>query len=282
MRKYKKWIAVAGAGLAVLMLTVVALPAAAAGTVSASVQHRGGPMGGGVNETYLAQALGITAAELQTAQQTAYVAGIDQALAKGLITQAQADALKQGNGEFGRFGGRELHGFLGLAGDTSIDPNALLAKALGITTEDLQAARVKAQDLALAQAVTDGRITQEQADQMKAEQALKTYLDGQGLQTQMQTLYQDAVKQAVKAGVITQAQADAILSNQGTFGMFGHHGGMRGFEGFEGSGGMHGFNGRGGMRGFDAPGNAAPNSATPNNPTPSGFYPGGATSGSRL
>jgi len=270
MRKFKKWIAVAGAGLAVLMLTVVALPAAAAGTASAPLEHRGGPMGGGANDTYLAEALSITAAELQTAEQTAYVAGIDQALAKGLITQAQADALKQGNGT-GRFGGREMHGFLGLAGDTTIDPNALLANALGITTDELQAARVKAQDLALAQAVTDGQITQEQADQMKADQALKTYLDDQGLQTQMQTLYQDAVKQAVKAGVITQAQADAILANQGKFG------GMHGFDGFGGRGGMRGHGGRGGMHGFDAPGNT-----TPNNTTPSGLFQGGATFGSNL
>ena len=62
---------------------------------------------------------------------------------------------------------------------------------------------------------------------MKAEQALKTYLSDQGLQTQMQTLYENAVKQAVTAGVITQAQADAILANQGAFGKFG---GMHGFD----------------------------------------------------
>jgi hypothetical protein len=269
MRNLRKLAAVAGAGLAVLMLTVVALPASAAGTVSAPLAHRGGPMGGGANDTYLAEALGITATELQTAQQTAYEAAIDKALADGLITQAQADALKQGNGS-GRFG-REMHGFLGLAGDTAIDQDALLADALGITTDELQAARVKAQDLALAQAVTDGQITQEQADQMKADQALKTYLDDQGLQTQMQTLYQDAVKQAVKAGVITQAQADAILANQGKFG------GMHGFDGFGGRGGMHGPGGRGGMHGFDAPSNT-----TPNNTTPSGLFQGGTPSGSSL
>ena len=271
MRNLKKLAAVAGAGLAVLMLTVVALPASAAGTVSAPLAHRGGPMGGGANDTFLAESLGITAAELQTAQQTAYEAGIDQALAAGLITQAQADALKERSAASGRFGGRELHGFLGFGGDTTIDPDALLADALGITTDELQAARVEAQDLALTAAVEEGQITQEQADQMKAEQALKTYLSDQGLQTQMQTLYQDAVKQAVKAGVITQAQADAILANQGAFGKFG---GMHGFDGFGGRGGMHG---RGGMRGLDAPGNT-----TPNNTTPSGLFQGGATSGSNL
>ncbi len=193
---------------------------------------------------------------------------VDQALAAGLITQAQADALKERSAASGRFGGRELHGFLGFGSDTTIDPDALLADALGITTDELQAARVEAQDLALTAAVEEGQITQEQADQMKAEQALKTYLSDQGLQTQMQTLYQDAVKQAVKAGVITQAQADAILANQGKFG------GMRGFDGFGGRGGMHG---HGGMRGLDAPDTTAPS-----NTTPSRLFQGGATSGSNL
>jgi hypothetical protein len=264
MRKLKKWAAVAGAGLAVLMLTVVALPAAAADTVSAPLAHRGGGMGGGANDTYLAEALGITAAELQTAEQTAYTAAIDQALEKGLITQAQADVLKQGNGANGRFGGRELFGFLG-RGDTTIDQNALLADALGITTDELAAARVKAQDLALTAAVEDGRITQEQADQMKAEQALKTYMEEQGFQDQAKTLYENLVKQAVQAGVITQAQADAILSKLSDSGKFG---GMRGFDGFGGPGG----HGRGGMRGFDAP-----NSTTPSGAAPSRFFQGGGS-----
>ncbi len=166
-----------------------------------------------------------------------------------------------------------MHGFLGLAGDTTVDPNALLADALGITTDELQAARVKAQDQALAQAVTDGQITQEQADQMKADQALKTYLDDQGLQTQMQTLYQDAVKQAVKAGVITQAQADAILANQVRL----KFGGMHGLRWLRRSRRDARPRGRGGMHGLDAPDTTAPN-----NTTPSGLFQGGATSGSNL
>ena len=178
-------------------------------------------MGGGASETYLAEALGITAAELQTAQQTANQAAIDEALAQGLITQAQADALKASSDTFGR-GGRGFHGFLGM-GDSTIDMDVLLADALGITTDELAAARVEAQDLALAAAVEAGNITQEQADQMKAEQSLKTYLDEQGYQTQIQTLYENLVKQAVQAGVLTQEQADSILSNQGGLG------GMRGF-----------------------------------------------------
>lgn len=239
MKNIKKWLAVAGVGLTLMTATVVALPAAAADSVAAPVLHGSGPSGGQSDE-YLAQALGVTAAELQTAQQTAYEAAIDQALAQGLITQAQADALKQQSGQFGR-GGRGFHGFFGLD-DTTIDMNALLAEALGVTTDELAAARVEAQDLALAAAVEAGNITQAQADQMKAEQALRTYMQEQGLQTQIQTLYENLVKQAVQAGVLTQEQADTILSNSNGFG--GHLDGMRGF------GGGHG---RGGMRGFPAP-----------------------------
>lgn len=253
MRKAKKWAAVAGMGLAVVMLALVALPAAADTSVAAPVEHRGGPMGYGVSDQYLAEALGITTAELQEAEQTAYEAAIDQALAQGLITQAQADALKQQPGKFGRFGGRGFAGFFGLT-DTTIDWDQLLADALGITTDELQEARTNAVDLALAAAVADGRLTQEQADQLKAEQALRTYLDEQGFQTQVRTLFENLVKQAVQAGVITQAQADAILSNSGPFGGLG---GMRGFDGFHGHGGMRG------MRGFGVPNGSNSDSAAP-------------------
>lgn len=244
MKKAKKWMAVAGASLAVLMLLLVAaLPAAADTAVAAPAAHRGGPLGGGASDTYLAEALGITADELQAAQQTANEAAIDQALAQGLITQAQADALKERSGQFDR-GGRGFHGFFGMD-DATIDMDALLAEALGVTTDELAAARVEAQDLALAAAVEAGNITQEQADQMKAQQALNTYLDEQGWQDQVRSLYENLVNQAVQAGVITQEQADAILSNSGRFG------GMRGFDGFDG------FHGRGarmpGMRGLQSP-----------------------------
>jgi hypothetical protein len=262
MRKSKQWLAVAGVGLAVLMLVVVALPAAADTTEAAPVAHRGGPMGGGFDDTYLAEALGITAAELQTAQQTANEAAIDQALAQGLITQAQADALKERSGMFGR-GGRGFHGFLG-ADDSAIDMNALLAEALGVPTDELAAARTEAQDLALAAAVEDGRITQEQADQMKARQALQAYMQEQGLGDQVRSLYENLVNQAVQAGVITQEQADAILSNSGRFG------GMRGFDGFHGRGGMR----MPGMRGLQMP--------DPSSSSPSRYFQPPAVNGADL
>ena len=42
--------------------------------------------------------------------------------------------------------------------------------------EKLDQARSAAEDARLAQAVTDGKMTQEQADLVKAEQALKAYM----------------------------------------------------------------------------------------------------------
>jgi hypothetical protein len=236
MKSMKKWMAVAGVGLALMALTAAALPVAAADTVAAPAAHGVGVRGGGVDDENLALALGVTADELEAAKQTAYQAAIDQAVAEGLITQAQADAIAERAATSGRLSSRYLRDFVG-SGDSAIDVDALLADALGVTTDELAAARSEAQSLALAAAVEAGDITQEQADQMQAEQALKTYLDEQGYETQVQSLYENMVQQAVQAGVITQEQADAILSDSHGFGLFGArgarggHGGMRGGPG---------------------------------------------------
>jgi len=142
-----------------------------------------------------------------------------------------------------RFGGRGGFGFgEGPQGDQ------FFADALGITIEELQAAREKAAEAALEQAVTNGDITIEQASLIKARQALMKYLNmdemlaqvlgvstdelkamrqaGQSLQTlieekgltvaeveqALQSAYQQAVQTAVGDGIITQEQADQILS----------------------------------------------------------------------
>ena len=152
---------------------------------------------------YLADALGITETDLQAAQTKAREAEIKQAVTDGLITQAQADAMLNGTGGQGG-----VH--IDLRG-TNVDHEKFLAEALGITTEKLQAAEETAAKAELAQAVTDGRITQAQADQMTAERALQKYIADKGL-------FKSAVDSAVQAGVITQAQADTILAQAKTGG----------------------------------------------------------------
>jgi len=236
MNKNRKWAVIATAGafvvVAALAAVLVVPQTAMAAPASAAEFHRGMPPRGMAMQadSYLADALGITTNELQAAQEAAHVAAIDQALEQGLITQAQADALK-GNQRFS-FGGRGgMFGFFGMKAE--IDHEALLADALGITAEELQAAQQKAADARTEQAIADGKLTQEQADLMKAKQALQQYLSEQGF-------FAKAVQQAVEAGIITQAQADSILSRDGA-GMMGFSkGGMRGFAGFPGFGGHGG------------------------------------------
>lgn len=160
-------------------------------------------------------------------------------------------------GDFGRggFGG-------------SIDHEALLAEALGITVEELQAAQEEAHANAIQQAVDEGLITEEEADLMTSRLELRTYLDREALtaealgitleelqqaqdedkplavliyeldlepatvRTNMQTAYENGVQQAVSDGVISQDQADQILEGPGFGGRgFGRFGGHRGFDG---------------------------------------------------
>ncbi|MEZ4770093.1 MAG: hypothetical protein R2844_16885 [Caldilineales bacterium] len=239
MSRTKKWLAVAGIGMAVVMLVAIALPVAASNTVAAPAAHGRG-WNGDAGGQYLAGALGISLEELQAAQQKAGEAALQQAVDDGMLTQEQADALQaRGLGfDHARMFGR-------MAGN--IDGEALLADALGISVADLQAARLTAQGAALDQAVTDGRITQEQADQMKARAAFGQYLNQSDVQAQLRSAYEAVVQKAVAAGVITQEQADAILSNDAGFGRLD---GMRGFGAMRapmrGLGAM-----RGHMRGFD-------------------------------
>jgi hypothetical protein len=153
---------------------------------------------------------------------------------------------------------------------TSFDYDAFIAEALGVTEEELQAARQAAHEAALEQAVTEGVITAEQAELIKAGQALREYIDyqeilGQALgidaadleaareegktlpylfgelglepadvQAALQSAYEDSVQQAVDDGVITSAQAE-LLQERG----FGDRGfGKQGF-GSHGRGGFH-------------------------------------------
>ncbi len=247
------------------ILVVGALTVWAVGSVLAQgdtkpMQHKGGRGPG--DASFLAEALGISVDELQTAQQEAQDAALQAALDQGLITQEQYDAmiLRAGGLHFGR-GIKDLRGKGGFGPDSGIDHDALLADALSISVDELDAARQQAQESALEQAIADGSITQEEVDQMRARQALQSYLDPQALLAQalginaeqlqdyrdqgltmtqilddvdmtavqvreaMQVAHQDAVAQAVSDGVITQEQADQLQNGRfGDMGFKGPHG----------------------------------------------------------
>jgi len=252
--------------LALGLMAFASTNAASAATLTDDgYARRGGPGGHrgpdhGSEDAFLAEALGITSEELQTAHQAAQSAAVAQALAEGLITQAQADRIAESG----------FHSFQMFAGpDSDIDLDALLADALGISIDELSAASETAKATAIEQAIANGKITEEQAALMEARQALKNYLekdelqakalgisieelqtaleDGQRIpdlleelgvdqetfETNLQTAREEALQQAVEDGVITQTQADLLLAN-GFDDHHGHGGFPGGREGVEG------------------------------------------------
>jgi hypothetical protein len=180
---------------------------------------------GGYTNQQLADALGITVDALNTAYQNAYSAALKDAVTKGLITQVQADQLTS-NGTVFPFG-NHWDSWLTQNG---IDYNTYQANALGISVDALKTAYKTAYNANIDQMVTNGNITQTQADLMKGKYAL--YNDST-FQSSMQSAYKSAVSAAVSSGVITQSQADQILSNSSN--LF-----TTDMGGWDGRGGGHG------------------------------------------
>lgn len=182
----------------------------------------------GYSSQELATALGVTSDALTKAQAEAQSAALAKAVADGLITQAQADEISA-NGSAFPFGG-SWNAWLSAKG---IEFDSFLADALGISTDDLAAARSKALAAHLSTLVANGSLTQDQADLIEAQQALA---GSTKFTSAMQSAFETAVAQAVKDGTITQAQADLLLAkvtqnggfNLGWGGMDGMKGGRHG------------------------------------------------------
>jgi hypothetical protein len=221
----------------------------------------GSPGGPGKTRQYLAEALGITEEALQAAEDAAFQAAVEEALQNGLITQAQVDRLNEPNA----FKHRGLSELL-VGPESGIDMEEFLAVALGITIEELQTAKEQAFEDALTAQVEEGNITEEQADLIKAKNALRGYLDPEAMMAKalgiteeqlesyrtqhlrpdeiaedlgltidqlneaIPAAYMSEVEQAVEDGVITQDQADLLLENQD----YGPHFGQFGRDGFGG------------------------------------------------
>jgi hypothetical protein len=191
--------------------------------VAAGVQERGGREIIGVSDEDLAEALGITVDELTAVREEAKEAAVEQAVADGLITQVQADEILSGDRP------ALLRGhWSNWLSENGIDYQAYLAEALGITVEELQAARVEAFTANITQAVADGTVTQEKADLILGR---FTLAQDSTFQSDMQAAFEAAVSAAVERGVITQAQADQLLANQSDLWMGGIGGNLRGHRG---------------------------------------------------
>jgi hypothetical protein len=162
--------------------------------------HRGW-FGGSIDyDSFLADALGISVEELQEARQTAENAALDEAVARGYITEEQAELMKARNALM-----------------AYIDKEELIADALGISVDELQAAR------------EEGKSIGTLIDELD--------LDASDVRDAVQANYEEAVQAAVEDGIITQDQADEILDGNGAwFGLgghfFGRRGGLPGLDGF--------------------------------------------------
>lgn len=132
--------------------------------------------------TLLADALGITVDELQTAREIANQSAINQAIAAGLITQEQVDAMQAR---------KNLMSYL--------DRDTLLAKVLGMSVEDLETAYDNGETLSTLMGAKG--------------------LDAAAVREKLQAAYTEALAQAVKDGVITQEQVDEMLQDRRGFGM---------------------------------------------------------------
>lgn len=146
--------------------------------------------------------LGLDLEEVRAAIQAGVTEAINQAVADGTLTQEQANWMLER---------MELHI---LVHDT-LDMDSIIANALGITVDELAAARA------------EGKRVPDLVTELG--------LDLATVRTDIQEGRTAAINQAVEDGILTQEQADWLLSHQG---MGGRHGGQGGQGGF----GRHGGN----------------------------------------
>jgi hypothetical protein len=218
-------------GLAAV-LGVTLYRTAEAASPLAVLPHQGGFGRGvqGYGSQELAEALGITVEELNSAYQEATENAINQALSDGLITEDQAVRMLERGLVF------QYHRRDGWMGQSSSDYEVLLADALEIPVERLREAQQQAFLTRIEQAVADGNMTEDEAEFILGQQALSS---NENFRSSMQAAFEGAVQQAVEEGAITQSQADQIINrSQSGPGFLHFHGGMRGF-------GRHGGFGKG-------------------------------------
>lgn len=216
--KIKRWVALPIAAAAAVAIGIAAVEAAPSPSPSPSASSKNYAK---AFVDKLAAILHLTPTQTQDALKQAEKQTVDQMLADGQITTAQANAMKaridagQGLGPIGGFGLRP-RGFFGggraLMGSLKTAELNAVASALHMSTTDLTNALRSGKtlsDLEKQQNVTDSAV----------KNAVKSAAKG-------------VLDPAVKAGTITQAQEDAILSriDAGAFGL-GHK--RPGYEGSE-------------------------------------------------
>ncbi len=131
----------------------------------------------------IAEAQGVEIETVKAAAEAAKEEAVNQAVADGTLTQEQADRILSGEGRGGRGGhggrsgkfGRNSEALADILGMTVEELQAAkddgltleeIAEQQSTTIEDVRAALQAAKEDAVNQAVTDGTLTQEQADRI--------------------------------------------------------------------------------------------------------------------
>jgi len=193
-----------------LKISIVSISVLLIGISLMAFRPFGDPQDGNSTADYtvaLANALGISVEELESAFDAVKTTMIEQAVDDGNLTQEQADQILEGDtpskGRFGKHPGPRM------SGD---DYNALLAEELNIDVETLVAAQQEAHETLLNQALEDGTITQEEYDRIQVRTTMAPYFTDAFSQA-----YQNAVETALADGVISDAQAEELLENTPAF-----------------------------------------------------------------
>jgi len=185
--KVFKWALAGVGGLAVAAIVAVS---ALGGGISQAQQPD--PAGGQIHGAYaeaLAAQLGISVDELLAARKAAWDQVIDNAVASGRITPEQGEEMKENPGKARRGLVRKaaagIHGIIAGAIDVAAETIGItrdevkegltngqslgqIAEANGSSVAELKAALIGAAEARLAEAVSSGRISQEQADRIEA------------------------------------------------------------------------------------------------------------------
>jgi hypothetical protein len=198
--KFNRWIVLPAAGLAAVIIGVAAVEAAPSPSASPSASKNYAQ----VFLDKLAGILHLTPAQTQDALKQAQLQTVDQMLADGRITKAQADAMKarinagQGLGPIGGFG-RQGGGF----------------KADRTLMNTLMTAELNAAASALHMSPTDLQNALRSGKSLSALESQQKVSDS-AVKAAMKNAAKGVLDNAVKAGTLTQSQADAILSKVGS------------------------------------------------------------------
>jgi len=182
-----------------LMIIAVAVAVLALGVVAiggAAADEDDGLVGSFLAR--VAEKLGVSEDELQTAIDEARTETLDEAVAEGTLTEEQAERLQEGKFPFRGFGGRLWHrhgDVMGAAAEVLDMPQADLmeqlrdgnslaevAEAQGMDVETFKAALLDQVQAQLNELVADGDLTQEQADEIfqRTEEKIDDIVSGEG------------------------------------------------------------------------------------------------------